>query len=508
MTASGSRVANTKRNVIFSYVEIIISLVFAFVSRSIIVYTLGDEYLGLTSLFVSILQVLSMAELGFSSAIIYNMYAPVAEGSVEKVCALLNYYRKVYRTVGLIVLGAGLALMPFLRLLIKDEIPADMNLYLLYILFLLNTGISYFVFAYKAALLEALQRMDLTKLAYSVVTIAQQIAQILCLILWKNYYVYVALMIVGTAMKNLLAGRIADRKFPEYTCRGEITQETKKDIFSRVKGLLVCNVSQITYTTLDSIILSSFAGLTAVAVYNNYLTICTYVMNFITMIRWAMQASVGNSIAVESREKNYHDMLLWQFLFAVIATWCVTCMTSLYQPFISLWMGPERLLSMTDVILLCLWFYCITSQHSVFLYLSGNGMWWEMRWPYILSTVCNLVMNIVLGKIWGVTGIIFATVFATFVFGYVWQCTIVFRKYFGTGLKDFYLRNAGYFLVCCLSAGAAYLVNQALPLGGYGGLFVKLFICTAVSALAVFLAYRKLEIFRTAVGFIRRLFNM
>lgn len=499
-----SRIKNTKRNIIFSYIDTIITMVFAFVSRSIIVHVLGDEYLGLSSLFSSILQVLNMAELGFSSAIVYNMYKPLAEGDTVKVRALLNYYRKIYRIVGITVLVVGTAISPFLPKLIHGEIPPDVNLYVLYFLFLANTGLSYLLFAYKTALLESLQRMDLTKIAYSIVNIVQHILQIVVLFCFKNYYLFVVIIILATVAKNLFTAWIARKKFPQYFCAGTIDEPTRKDIIRRVKGLLIGNISSVTYTTLDSIILSSFVGLTAVAIYNNYYTICSSVLMMVALIRGAMQASVGNSVATESIEKNYEDMLLWQFLFSVISGWCVTCMASLFQPFMTLWMGPDRLLGMMDVVLLCMWFFVIIAQHACFVYLSGTGAWWEMRWPYILSTVCNLVLNIVLGKTWGITGILFASFFSSTVFGLIWQVAILFRLYFKKSMKQFQLRELTYFCVSAAAAAGAYFLNSQIPVDGIPGLIVRGAVCTVVFAAAAFIAYSRTDICRRAVAFTKK----
>lgn len=499
---SESRTKNTKRNIIFSYIDTIIMMVFSFVSKSLIVHILGDQYLGLSGLFSSILTVLNMAELGFSSAIIFNMYKPLAEGNTERVCALLGYYRKIYRIVGCAVIAVGVCISPFLPGIIHGEIPADVNLYILYYLYLANTAISYLVFAYKTALLEALQRLDLTKIAYSIVNISQYILQIILLLTTKNYYAFVIVMLFATVGRNLLAAWIADKKFPQYRCAGTVEPETRKDIFRRVRGLLIGNISGVTYTTLDSIILSSFVGLTAVAIYNNYYSICSYIMSFIVMIRGAMQASVGNSVAKESVEKNYQDMMLWHFMFAMISTWCVTCLMSLYQPFMTLWMGEERLLTMTDVSFLCIWFFITTSQHSFFLYSSGSGLWWEMRWPYILSTVSNLLLNILLGQKYGVTGILFASAFSSCVFGLIWQCAIVFKKYFHRSMREFQIHELLYFAVCAVSCAAGYFLNSLIPVSGILGLVIRFVICTLVSGGLIFLVYGRTAIFRRARTFI------
>lgn len=487
---ASSRLKNTKRNIIWSYIDFAITLIFQFVSRTIIIHVLGSQYLGLSSLFSSILQVLNMAELGFSSAVIYNLYKPIAENDADAVCALLAFYRKIYRIVGTIIILIGLILVPFLPHLIKGSYPESINIYTLYLLYLANTGISYFLFAYKASLLNALQRMDLVKIAYSIINITQCIFQILVLVLFKNYYLFVIGTILGSASKNLLAAYFAKRNFPQYVCKGVISNSTRQSIWKRVRGLLICKISGVTYTTFDSIILSAMIGLVPVAVYNNYITIYNSVANIIILIRHAMQASVGNSVASESIEKNYKDVFVWQFLFSSIAIFCSTCLMCLYQPFMTLWMGKEMLLTQIDVLILSLLFYISTVQHAFYLYLSGNGLWWELRWPYILSTVTNLILNVLLCQYLGITGIIFATLIAQFVFGLMWQSTIIFREYFKRSVSEYLKRQLKYTVIGMLIGLVSYSICGLISIENIWGLFLKALICLILCPTSLLLIFK------------------
>ena len=119
---------NAIKGTFFGGVQKIIQIFFPFVIRTIFIYTLGVEYLGLNSLFTSILQVLNLAELGVSSALVFSMYAPIAYDDKEKICQLMSLYRYYYRIIGFVVLALGVALMPFLPHLIKGDLPADINM--------------------------------------------------------------------------------------------------------------------------------------------------------------------------------------------------------------------------------------------------------------------------------------------------------------------------------------------------------------------------------------------
>lgn len=488
---SSSRIVNTKRNIIWSFADYAISIVFQFVSRTIIVQILGKEYLGLSSLFTSILHVLNMTELGFSSAVVYNLYKPIANKDTKTVCALLSFYKKVYRIVGIIILILGLIITPFLRSLIKGSVPVELNIYVLYFLYLINTVVSYFVFAYKASLLNALQRMDLTKKAYSIVNVSQCIFQIVVLLIFKNYYLFIVGTILGTIAKNVLAAWYSQKRYPQYISEGKITEETRKDIWQRVKGLLVGKISGVTYTTFDSIILSAMIGLVPVAIYNNYLVIYNSIASIIVLIRQAMQASVGNSVASESVEKNYKDVFRWQFVFSMIAIWCATCLVCLYQPFMIIWMGEEMLLPSIDVIILGMLLAVSTVQHAFYLYLSGCGLWWSLRWPYILSTITNLILNIVLCNVWGITGIILATLIAQLIFGLICHGIIIFKEYFKKSVALYFKKQLIYFFAGIIICTLVSLVCSFISIQNIVGLICKAIPCIIIPPICILLFFGK-----------------
>ncbi len=500
---SSLRIKNVIRNVLFSYFDLIISGTFSFLSRWIIVFVFSEKYLGLSSLFSSIFQVLCVAELGFASSIVYNLYKPIAENDTKKVCEILNYFRKVYWVVGSVVLTLGLIILPFIKYLIKDDIPDDLNIYILYILFLANTCIGYYFYAYKISLLDVLQRLDLIKKINSVISIVGFVLQLISLLILKNYYLYAAIPILNALLGNCYVGYISKKEYPQFYCNGKIDSVTKNSIRQRVKGLLISNISLVTYTTFDSIILSLFFGLNSVAIYSNYLLIFNTISNLIVVFRRAIQSSVGNSIAVEKVEKNYKDLLILQFIFSMLATWCVVCLLNLCQPFMYFWMGKDNMLTYFDVVLLCAWFYIGVASHSFFLYLAGYGLWWEVRMPYLLSAIVNIVMNIVLGKLLGITGIIISTFVSSFIFGSIWQCMIVFKHYFKCKFYEFIKKQLLYTLVCLLICLVSFIVCLFIPFKLFiVGLIVRLLISTILSVLIMYLLFKNYDVYKSSKNYI------
>ena len=230
-----------------------------FLVRTVIIKRLGEEYVGLSTLFTSVLQVLSLSELGFASAIAYAMYKPIAEDDKPKICALLNFVKTVYRIIGLFILVVGVAIIPFLPHFINSEspMPSDVNLYILYGIYLFNTVISYLLFAYKSVLLAAHQRLDVENNVMSFCNIAMYAVQIAVLYVFRNYYVYVVFLPLCTIAINLLRSIRVKKIFPEYVCSGTIEKTEKKGIYKNIGALMGHRLSGAVVTSVMNIIISA-----------------------------------------------------------------------------------------------------------------------------------------------------------------------------------------------------------------------------------------------------------
>ena len=177
--------ARIRKNIKYAVAGELLLAALKFISRRVFVLMLGREYLGLNGLFTDVLSMLSLAELGFSVSITYSLYRPVAQGDTELIKSLIRLYRRVYWTVGLVVLAVGLSLTPFLRFFVK-EMPRDIpHIPLIYVLNLANASVSYF-FAYKSTLLFVHQKKYVETAIRAGVSLAATGAQIGVLVLTRN----------------------------------------------------------------------------------------------------------------------------------------------------------------------------------------------------------------------------------------------------------------------------------------------------------------------------------
>ena len=476
-----SRVENVKRNYKFAFLNKIVLLLFPFIIRATIIKTIGIDYIGINSLFASILSILSLAELGFGSAIVFCMYKPISENDDKLVCSLLNYYKRIYRKIGIIILIIGLMLIPFLPHLINGSYPKDINITIVYIIFLLNTVTSYLLFSYYTSMIIACQRNDIVSKVNMGVSLIGYLLQIFLLFLFNNYYIYIVISLLITVFQNIIISILAKKYFPNYFCKGELTGKYKNIIRKKVLGLLIGKIQYVSRNGFDSVFISMFLGLTMTAKYNNYYYIFSAIIGLMQILITSITASVGNSVAKETVKKNYNDMKKFNFLYMILAGWATTCLFVLYQPFMTLWMGKDLLFPFPIVVLFCVYFYSLTMGDIRAIYLEVNGLWWENRYKCLIETICNIVLNYILGKYFGIYGIVLATILTILIINFGYGTRVVYTHYFkNIKISEFYLSHLKYFIITAISIAITFLVSNFIQTTDFLNFIFRGVICVVI----------------------------
>lgn len=452
---STERTKNARRNIISGFTNKMVSIVMPFVIRTVLIKKLGMDYLGLDNLFVSILQILNLSELGVSSAVVYCMYGPIAEHDVKKVNAYYKLIKKIYLFIGIIILTLGLIIMPFLSYLIKGKIPSNINIYILFLIYLFNTVISYLLFAYKNVILNATQRVDVYNNIMTVSRMLMYVVQIMVLLLYSNYYVYIIFLPLSTIINNIITSRYVDNHYKEYYPSGELCEDEKKELKHQVIGLFIGKLCVVTRNSFDSIIVSTYFGLVVTAIYNNYYYIMNAVVSIMLIVSASIIPGIGNSVAIENMEKNYKDFMKFNFIFSWIVGCCTVLLACLYQPFMILWVGEKSMLSQRSAILFAVYFFVLMIGNIRAAYTEATGLWWENKERAILEAITNLILNIVLGRLFGVNGVIFATILTTLVINFIMSSQIIYKYYFkGKKMTEYF----GYSLIWAVTTGVAIVI--------------------------------------------------
>lgn len=487
-----SKTLNSSRNVVFGFGLKLYQLLMPFIIRTIIIYVLGIEYAGLNSLVTSILSVLNIAELGVGTIMVYYMYKPIEENDTTRICALMRLYKIYYRVIGVVVLVIGLCLVPFLPNLVKGNIPSDINLYTLYYLNLGATVFSYWLFAYKNSLFQAHQRNDVISKITILTDTIKYVLQISLLCIFKNYYYYVIVLLFIQILNNILIAIRADRTYPDYKAKGAISKEERSKINSSIKDVFYGQLGMIITLSVDSIVISAFLGLVALAQYQNYYYIVNALIAFFTIFYQSLRASVGINIIVKSQEENYKDFKFITFLIMGALSFCSACLLNMFQSFIELWVGKENLLDVGCVILLVIYFVVYEFAIMIGCYKDISGKWHADRFRPLITAIINLILNIIMVQFIGLYGILLSTIISFVLVNIPWLYKRVFIDVFNGEQK------ADYFVYLLRKVAILFFIviatNVSCSLININSLIVKLFfdliVCSALTVVLYYLLNR------------------
>ena len=498
---------NARRNIIFGMINKAILMICPFVVRMAFSLTLGAEYLGLNSLFSSVLSVLNLSELGLNSAILSHMYKPIADGDTKRVNSILAFYKKAYAIIGTLMMVVGVAITPILPKLIRGSYPADANLVFIYLVYLINASISYFLCAYYHPLIVAHQRDDLQSNINSIITIVLNAFQIGVLFAFRNYTYYIVLMPIFTVINNLLIFILVKKHFPGFKAKGKIDAPTLASIRKLVTGTFIQKLSTVSRHSMDSIFVSMFIGLVATASYNNYYLVCAGVTAIVSILSTSFAGGIGNHVAVKSPDENFLELKSLDFSYLLIGGWTSSFLICLYQPFMTLWMGKDYLLPFDMVILFGIYYYALKLGDMRFMYISAKGLWWEQRYRSILEAVGNIMLNYILGRLFGMYGIISASIITILIFNFYWGTKILFKEYFGKEkFKEYLFYNLKYLIVNLIVCFLTYALCVAIPSATHviAEMMKRALVCAIVPIGIYYIAYHKNENFPKMVNFLRQ----
>ena len=432
------RIKNSFRNVSVGFAAQILLVTVGFVSRKIFITTLGNEMLGVNGLFTSIISMLSLTELGIGTAIICNLYKPLADKDEPKITALVQFFRKTYSVIGFVVLGLGIAVTPFLNVLLKENMDT-VFLSVVFLLFLVDTVMSYF-FAHKRSLIFADQRNYIVTVVSTLTNVLTSVLQIVILLMTQNYVLYLSIKIVIRLFENVMIARIADKRYPfiKDARKLSLEKQTKDNIVSNTKALSLHYIGNYLINGTDNIIISKFLGVIIVGFYSNYFLILTTLKTFLNQFATGIVASFGNLIVQESNEKSYDVFKKAYFVGYVIYNFAAISLLCLFNPFISLWINPESLLAFPVVAILSLNFFITGITEVLGSVRTSAGIFRPDRYLHLLLAVLNLIVSIGLIQVIGIIGVFLGTLLCLLIKEVSVLPSIVYRNIFKMPVKEYY----------------------------------------------------------------------
>jgi len=500
------RTNNSIKNSITSLVANSLSFFVAFIAQAIFLKILDAEYLGLNGLFTNVLSMLSIFELGIGNAIVFNLYKPIAEDNKKQISALMNFYKKVFNVIILLIFITGLCLIPFIKYMVND-VTIDINIYFVYILFLASTLISYFM-AYKRNLLIANQQNYIINIIHMLYLIMLNLVQLLLLYLTRNYYLYLIIKIICQLLENFIFSIYVMKKFTYLSNykNEKLSKKVEKDIFSKIKGLICHKIGSIIVLGTDNIIISSFLGIITVGLYTNYNTVINGVSLIFSQMISTTTSSVGNLMLSKNVEKKYDIFKKMRFLNSWISIFTSICILILIQPFISLWVGEQYKLPFFVVIIIVFNFFQKMQRQTFSTFKDSAGIWKEDRYVPLIESFCNIIFSIILLKIFGLAGVLMGTIISGLaLWGYSYP-KFVYKGLFNRTYKEYAKETIGYILLFIIVAIITYYISNIFVMDSiFVKLIINFIICLIIPNLILFIVFRKTDNFKYFIELLKKI---
>lgn len=492
-----SRTEYSLMNMVTGLGGYIVNTVCGLICRMVFTRTLAVDYLGVNGLFSNILSMLSLAELGIGSAIVYALYKPLAENDEKKIATLVQFYGSCYRVIGCVVAVIGLALMPFLKLIITSEPAIKESIYLLYIIYLFNTASTYF-FSYRSSLISAAQQHYIVLVVSYIITIVQSIFQIVWLLLTHEYLGYLIISSIGTLCYNLIISYIAKKKYPYISGNKAepLSGEERKKLVRNVRALTIWKLSGKLVNSTDNIIITYFKGIITVGLASNYTLLSGTINTLLNSIFSSMSASIGNLNAIETKEKRLSIFNAINFMNFWLFGWASIGICVVSSDIVRVLFGESYVLGPEIPFVIALNFYMVGIQNSVWSFNNAMGLFRQGRYLLLLTAAFNLIFSIILGRVWGLFGILIATAISRLLTNTWYDSYKLFRHGFHMSVLPYYIKRIKYFCLITGTGYICYLISGIYHSSAVVDTVYKFVICTIIPNAVFFLIFFRTDEFK------------
>lgn len=455
-----SRTKRVALNAVVSLLTQIFMILLNFVSRTVFIKTLDIDYLGVNGLFTNVLSILSFAELGIGHAIVFNLYKPLADGDKERLCSLMHLYKKVYRAIFFTVMILGLAMIPFLDVLIKGTTNIKENLIIIYLFFLIDTAISY-LYIYKQSIITADQKQYVVTTILTAASCLRVFGQIIILYLTHNFILVLVVNIIFRFAGNVYCSNVANKLYPYILDEPiPLSKTDTKKIFKDVVSMAAYKFGSVILNSTSNIIISTMVSITTVGLVSNYTMLCVACRSLLNGITNSFTASLGNLNATATKEQKYNVfnkvLLITAWIYGMTSIGLIV----LSKYFVALWIGENFVLPIFVVIAIVSEFY-ISGIHTLEShYRFTMGYFVKGKVAPILAALLNIGLAIPFCHLWGVAGVFIATSVARIVTLGIIDSYIIFKDGFQRNPIIYFTKNAVFiFLFIVIGTGCYWLIS-------------------------------------------------
>ena len=504
MESKTTRTKQSVKNAGFTIGAQLIQQILRIIVRIIFIRVIGQEYLGLNSVFTEIITALQLVELGIGPAMAYSLYKPLAENNNEKVKSLMALFKKAYRIIGIVILIGGIAFTPFYGFFI-NEMPDIPYINLIYLMFVFDTAISYF-YSYYRILLVSDQKKYIDTLVQTGVILAVSALQIILMITTHDYKLYILGQIINTILLNFIASRIAIKQYPYLKEKDvqKLDDGTYKEIKKNVFAMVFHKFGSIVRDATDNLFISKYIGLAISGAYSNYSMITRALTTVITQVFGSVLSSVGN-LNVTANDKAKKEVFYnINFINFWIAAFCACCFGVLIDPFVLLIADESYVLDKIIAVLITFRFYLDIMRKTPWMFCEAAGIYWNGRTKPLWEALVNLIVSLLLVKTIGMPGIFIGTIVTILAVDLTIEPYLAFKYVLNGGLLKYYIRYGIYLLTFIVMLFGTYIVISFIPGTGISVFVLKTITAIVVTNVIFVLLTFKTKEFNYAFGLLKK----
>ena len=437
-------------NVVVSVGMKLCTMAMAILVKRVLIDTCGNEVNGLNALYLSIIGVLSVAELGLGTAITFSMYKPIVEGDNDQVSALYHLFRKLYLGIGGLILVAGMLLLPFLHYFAKDYTQLSVNLYVTFFIMLISVVVTY-MYSAKLALFNAYKNNYVTTAVTSGGNLFQYVLQIAILFLFKSFSAYLICRVVTALVQWGVTELLIKKTYAPIVARkAKVDPETRVGLVNSIKAMFMHKVGYVLVNSVDSIVISIFIGVVSLGEYSNYLTVLTSLYGVLSLIFTSLTSIIGHLYVSETKQRTSEYCHMFHMINFLLGTifylGCYAVIDDLIAVLFSADLIIPRAISFTIVLNGFVQFM----RQSVLVFRDATGTFYYDRWKPLVEGVMNVVFSVLLVKFLGIVGVIAATIATNLIVCHTIEPYVLFKKAFEQSPRRYYFKN--YFRILLFTA--------------------------------------------------------
>lgn len=406
---------------------------------------LGEEQLGLYQLYAQVIAYLVIIEGGVNSAILFQLYGPLAKHDTKRINVIMSTARFLFRIIGIIILAGGILITLNIGLLVNAKTVSFNYIQVTFFIYLISQTILYFTLAHRV-IFDADQKRYVPNLVYQITTLLKSVIEIIIVLIGGQLLEIVISLLITSIVSNLIlviASRIQYKN---------INYHEKKDftVAKDVKHLFVNSIGNLITNNIDIIIITKVIGLGSVVIYTAYNYIMESLRQIIDKLTGATMSSVAN-LLVTDKEKGYDIFMEFNTFCFYIADILFIPLLFAINPFIQIWYEGKIVTTFCLALLFSISLYYQIIKTPLKVYTLASGMFEKVKKYVILECIINLLLSIILVHFLGIPGVLIATIISFICADYIPKSITIHKELFQKESKKYQMKNLKYIIIIIIS---------------------------------------------------------